>query len=171
MDTTASNGKTGTIRCRNAQNFGSCFPIEQTDTTPNVNDPDTIKTAATKETIESVVASNKKVFKNVAAASAAAKNEDQQGTAAVDAILKANPNIVQSQKKAVAANAAGAKKATKGNGAANNGAANNGAARNGAGKANRKNNAAGAGANRKNNAAGARANRKDRRRSFEEIQA
>ncbi|KLU86070.1 hypothetical protein MAPG_05089 [Magnaporthiopsis poae ATCC 64411] len=159
-----STGDIGTIRCRNAQNFGSCFPIQQTDTTPNVNDPDTIKTAATGETIKSVVAGNNKAFKQVAAASAAAKTEEQQGPAVVDALLKVNPNLVQSQNKAVSANAVGAKKANKGNGAAKG----NGGARNGAAKAGGKNNAA---ANRKNNAARAGANRRTRRRSVEEIQA
>lgn len=123
-----STGDIGTIRCRNAQNFGSCFPIQQTDTTPNVNDPDTITTANTLEGVMNLVAGNVKAFKDVAAASAAAKSESEQGLAVIDALLKVNPQLVQNQKQAVAANAVGAKNnnAAKKNNAKGNNRANGG---------------------------------------------
>ncbi|EJT74800.1 hypothetical protein GGTG_08638 [Gaeumannomyces tritici R3-111a-1] len=139
-----STGDIGTIRCRNAQNFGSCFPIQQTDTTPNVNDPDTITTANTLQGVMNSVAANAKAFKDVAAASAAAKDESEQGRAVINAMLKVNPDLVQKQNQAVAANAVGAKK--------NNGAG------------------AGAGAKKSNGNGAKKNNAKQNRRSLEKRQ-
>jgi len=56
-----STGNICTVRCRNnaqAGPFGGCFPVQQVDTTPNVNSANTIDTAQTLDGINKQIAEN-----------------------------------------------------------------------------------------------------------------
>jgi hypothetical protein len=58
---TGSTGNICTVRCRNnaqAGPFGGCFPVQQTDITPNVNSANTITTAQTLEGVDNQIAEN-----------------------------------------------------------------------------------------------------------------
>ncbi|KAI0433525.1 hypothetical protein F5Y09DRAFT_63500 [Xylaria sp. FL1042] len=91
----ASTGNVCTVRCRNANNFGGCFAVQQTDTEPNANDPTTIDTI---QQLDSVL---KQVQQNVADFPAAlegiqeaSQSAADQGTSVVDNIQAADPSTV-----------------------------------------------------------------------------
>ncbi|GAP84656.1 putative GEgh16 protein [Rosellinia necatrix] len=91
--TGASTGNVCTVRCRNANNFGGCFAVQQTDVEPGVNDPTEI---ATIQQLEGVL---KQVQQNIADLPAAMEaiaeaSQDDQGTAVVEKIQAANPSTV-----------------------------------------------------------------------------
>ncbi|KAI0168436.1 GEgh16 protein [Pestalotiopsis sp. NC0098] len=86
----ASTGDVCTIRCFNAAAagpFGGCVAVQQTDTTPNVNTPENIATLQTVSGINAQVAQNEKDLKAAEAANVQAPTQDDQGVAAVDALL------------------------------------------------------------------------------------
>lgn len=152
------------VRCRNKQNFGGCVAIQQSDTTPNVNSPQNIKTAATLKSVLDQVNEDQRDFKTTVNAIATASEKDQ-GAAVAKALVDANlaSGVLKDQNTTrVAAPAAGAKNnnnnknnnKNKNNGKKNNAKAN--------AKGGRKANAAGAqGAKKKANAAGAQGAKKN----------
>lgn len=77
-----------TVRCRNAAQagpFGGCFPVQQTDVTPNVNSPNQLQNAQTLDGVNKQVAQNlKDLPAAIAANQAAGSDEAAQGKAAVD---------------------------------------------------------------------------------------
>jgi len=95
----ASTGDICTVRCRNnavAGPFGGCFPVQQVDTTPNVNTPANIKTALTNEEVEDQVLKNLAALPAAIEANAnAGSSEAEQNAAAVEAIL--GTPVTQSQ--------------------------------------------------------------------------
>ncbi|KAI0440668.1 GEgh16 protein [Xylaria telfairii] len=93
--TGSSAGNVCTVRCRNANNFGGCFAVQQTDVTPSENDPTTI------ETIQQLDAVFKQIEQNIAdlpaaldAIAGASQDPADQGTAVVDKIQAADPSTV-----------------------------------------------------------------------------
>ncbi|KAI1362122.1 GEgh16 protein [Xylaria arbuscula] len=93
--TGASTGNVCTVRCRNANNFGGCIAVQQTDVNPSENDPTTIETAQTLEGILDQVAQNVKdlpqALEGIAEAS---QDPSDQGTSVVDAIQAADKTTV-----------------------------------------------------------------------------
>ncbi|KAI6526913.1 hypothetical protein MCOR05_008948 [Pyricularia oryzae] len=163
-----STGNLCMVRCRNKQNFGGCVAIQQSDTTPNVNSPQNIKTAATLKSVLDQVNEDQRDFKTTVNAIATASEKDQ-GAAVAKALVDANlaSGVLKDQNTTrVAAPAAGAKN---NNNNKNNGKKNNANARTGKknnakanAKGGRKANAAGAqGAKKKANAAGAQGAKKN----------
>lgn len=162
------------VRCRNKQNFGGCVAIQQSDTTPNVNSPQNIKTAATLKSVLDQVNEDQRDFKTTVNAIATASEKDQ-GAAVAKALVDANlaSGVLKDQNTTrVAAPAAGAKNNNNNknnNKNKNNGKKNNANARTGKknnakanAKGGRKANAAGAqGAKKKANAAGAQGAKKN----------
>ncbi|KAI0185709.1 GEgh16 protein [Xylaria flabelliformis] len=93
--TGSSAGNVCTVRCRNANNFGGCFAVQQTDVEPSENDPTTIETAQTLDgifkQIEQNVADLPAALDGIAGASQAPAD---QGTSVVDKIQAADPSTV-----------------------------------------------------------------------------
>ncbi|KAI1778567.1 hypothetical protein F4818DRAFT_406472, partial [Hypoxylon cercidicola] len=127
----SSAGDVCTVRCRNANDFGGCFPVQQTDTKPAQNTPDNIQTAQTAEGIDA------QVKQNVADLSAAEEGlaeagptDAEIGVSIVNAVQAADPSTNGLAQNANAGNAKGnagkgnANKGNAGNGNAN--AGNNG---------------------------------------------
>ncbi|KAI0847197.1 hypothetical protein F5Y00DRAFT_122751 [Daldinia vernicosa] len=144
----ASTGDVCTIRCRNANEFGGCVAVQQTDTTPAENTPGTIEAFQSLEGITTQIQQN--VADLPAAVKALSESGDSDaeiGTAIVDGIQAADPStngLAQDQ-----ANAGNT--ANTGNTGNNNNNNNN----NGNGKANGNgNNRGGNGNNRNGNANG-----------------
>ncbi|KAI9167844.1 hypothetical protein HJFPF1_03983 [Paramyrothecium foliicola] len=88
----ASTGNICTVRCKNAANFGGCFPVQQTDITANKNDATTIQTAQTLANVLNQVAQNQKDFPAASSGNAGA-TVDEQGAKIADALLGVNPNL------------------------------------------------------------------------------
>ncbi|KAI8953543.1 hypothetical protein F4801DRAFT_120192 [Xylaria longipes] len=93
--TGASAGNVCTVRCRNANNFGGCFAVQQTDVTPSENDPTTI------ETIQQLDGIFQQIEQNIAdlpaamdAIAGASQAPADQGTAVVDKIQAADPSTI-----------------------------------------------------------------------------
>ncbi|KAI0540545.1 hypothetical protein GGR58DRAFT_460929 [Xylaria digitata] len=93
--TGSSAGNVCTVRCRNANNFGGCFAVQQTDVEPSENDPTTI------ETIQQLDNVLKQVQQNVADLPAAlegiaeaSQEPADQGTTVVEKIQAADPSTV-----------------------------------------------------------------------------
>lgn len=86
-----STGNICTVRCRNnaqAGPFGGCFPVQQTDITPNVNSASTITTAQTLEGVDNQIAENQiDLPVAIAANQNAGSGAAVQGLAAVKALL------------------------------------------------------------------------------------
>jgi len=86
-----STGNICTVRCRNnaqAGPFGGCFPVQQTDITPNVNSANTITTAQTLEGVDNQIAENQiDLPVAIAANQNAGSGAAVQGKAAADALL------------------------------------------------------------------------------------
>lgn len=144
----SSAGNVCTVRCINKQEVGGCFAVQQTDTKalPGSNAPQNIKTAQTKDGIETQVLQNKQDFKAAEAAIADASrggSDDQQDQNQAAAVAKA---VLEQQKKT------GIVKSNAGN-QANNGNNNNNNAGN-----NNNNNGGNNGANRGGAAAGGNRN-------------
>ncbi|KAI1079625.1 hypothetical protein F5B20DRAFT_158547 [Whalleya microplaca] len=88
----ASTGDVCTVRCRNANEFGGCFAVQQTDTTPNQNTPANIATAQDLKGITAQVQQN--IADLPAAVKAIAESGSdpaEQGTAVVQEIQAADP--------------------------------------------------------------------------------
>lgn len=91
----ASTGNVCTVRCRNANSFGGCFAVQQTDVEPSENDPTTIETAQTLDGILKQVEQNIADLPAALEAIAGASQEPaDQGTAVVDKIQAADPSTV-----------------------------------------------------------------------------
>ena len=88
----ASTGDICAVRCFNAANFGGCFAVQQTDTTPSKNSPEQIATTQTLDGINKQVAQN---VKDLPAAVDAINGAslDGQGKALAEGILAADPGI------------------------------------------------------------------------------
>lgn len=92
--TGASTGNICTVRCFNANNFGGCFAVEQTDVTPKKN---TVSNIATKQALSSVldqVLDNQKDLSASMQANHEAENASQQGTMTADALVKINSRAI-----------------------------------------------------------------------------
>ncbi|KAK5632081.1 hypothetical protein RRF57_007795 [Xylaria bambusicola] len=93
----ASTGNVCTIRCRNANNFGGCVAVQQTDTQPNKNDPTKITTAQTLDGVLNQVAQNIKdvpfALEGIAQAS---QDPADQGTSVVKAIQAGDDSTIDS---------------------------------------------------------------------------
>lgn len=135
----ASVGNVCTVRCRNAQDFGGCVAVQQTDVTPSKNDPSTITSAQTLAGIQAQIQQNKIDLAAAVQGNQAATQVNEQGVDIAQAILNADPTIVAAVQKELQTNtvssaAAAATTATntntgkkgKGNGNANANAGNTG---------------------------------------------
>ncbi|CCC12960.1 unnamed protein product [Sordaria macrospora k-hell] len=147
--TGASTGDICTVRCRNnavAGPFGGCFAVQQVDTEPTTNTPDSVATFKSIDQIEDERMINVATLPiAVEANRKAGSSEAQQNAAAVDAILKAGfvsksapvltPTVVLGGNGAVATGTAtgGNAVATGGAGAGNGTGRNNGGNNNNAG--------------------------------------
>ncbi|KAI0107162.1 hypothetical protein GGR51DRAFT_516490 [Nemania sp. FL0031] len=93
--TGASTGNVCTVRCRNANNFGGCFAVQQTDVTPSANDPTTIETIQSLDNVLNQVQQNiadlPAALEGIADAS---QSPADQGTSVVDKIQAADPSTV-----------------------------------------------------------------------------
>ncbi|KAI0878181.1 GEgh16 protein [Hypoxylon argillaceum] len=93
--TGASTGNVCTVRCRNANNFGGCFAVQQTDVTPSANDPTTIETIQNLDNVLNQVQQNiadlPAALEGIAEAS---QSPADQGTSVVDKIQAADPSTV-----------------------------------------------------------------------------
>ncbi|KAI0406491.1 GEgh16 protein [Xylaria palmicola] len=93
----ASTGNVCTVRCRNANNFGGCFAVQQTDVTPNDNDPTTIDTIQDLNNVLTQVEQNiADLPAALEAIAGAGQSPADQGTAVVDKIQAADPSTVDS---------------------------------------------------------------------------
>lgn len=90
---TASTGDVCTVRCRNAQEFGGCFAVQQTDTKASKNVANKIVTASTLDQVNKQVAVDQKDFEVSVNAIAGSKLADQ-GTAVADALIKNNADAL-----------------------------------------------------------------------------
>ncbi|KAJ2992507.1 hypothetical protein NUW58_g2147 [Xylaria curta] len=91
--TGASTGNVCTVRCRNANNFGGCFAVQQTDVKPSKNDPTKITT------IQELGSVLQQVEQNIADLPAALEGikeakQDDQGTVVIDKIQASNPSTI-----------------------------------------------------------------------------
>lgn len=165
--TTASAGNVCTVRCRNAQEFGGCVAVQQTDITPLAGDnpPSNITSAQTLAQIQAQIQENQKDLPAAIAGNQAAATVDQQGVKIAQAILDSEPAIVAAvqnelKTKAAAAQTAAATTAPSAGGNTNTGkkGANGNAAKGnkngGNGNAAAAAGAGGAGKGNGNNAAG-----------------
>ncbi|KUI68022.1 hypothetical protein VM1G_03085 [Cytospora mali] len=114
----SSQGNVCTVRCRNAQDYGGCIAIQQTDTAglPANNSPSNITTAQTLEGIQAQVQQNQKDLSAAVEGNQAA-TVSEQGADIVKAILQEDPSIEKQVEKELAtatasASAAAATKAT-----------------------------------------------------------
>ncbi|KAI4860698.1 GEgh16 protein [Hypoxylon rubiginosum] len=88
----SSTGDVCTVRCRNANEFGGCFAVQQTDTTPAENTPQNIETAQTLQGITQQVQQNIADLPAAANALAGAGSSDAEiGTAIVEGIQATDP--------------------------------------------------------------------------------
>ncbi|KAI2618059.1 hypothetical protein GGS26DRAFT_596073 [Hypomontagnella submonticulosa] len=88
----SSTGNVCTIRCRNANEFGGCVAVQQTDTKPVENDPHTIPTAQTLEGIEQQIQQNVADLPAAIKALANSGTTDAEiGTSIIDGIQAADP--------------------------------------------------------------------------------
>jgi len=110
----ASTGDVCTVRCRNAQEFGGCFAVQQTDTKASENTPKNIVAAATLDQVNKQVAVDQKDFE-VSVNAIASSGLADQGTAVADALIKNNADTL----------AGGNNNNNGGNGNNNNGNGNN----------------------------------------------
>ncbi|KAH8169437.1 hypothetical protein LIA77_11563 [Sarocladium implicatum] len=94
----ASTGNVCTVRCRNAAlagPFGGCFPIQQTDVEPTINDPATINSAQDIDLTLAQTANNQKDLPKAIEANANAGSDSaKQNLAAVEALLQNKPTTV-----------------------------------------------------------------------------
>jgi hypothetical protein len=98
MNSLASTGNVCTVRCRNAAlagPFGGCFPVQQTDIKPTINDPATINSAQDIDLTLAQVANNQKDLPKAIEANANAGSDfAKQNLAAVEALLQNKPTTV-----------------------------------------------------------------------------
>ncbi|KAI1429149.1 GEgh16 protein [Xylaria sp. FL1777] len=91
----ASTGNVCTVRCRNANSFGGCFAVQQTDTEPNANDPTTIDTIQQLDAVLSQVQQNIADFPAaLEGIQDASQSPADQGTSVVDKIQAADSSTV-----------------------------------------------------------------------------
>ncbi|KAK2606793.1 hypothetical protein N8I77_005519 [Diaporthe amygdali] len=121
--TGSSQGNVCTVRCRNAQDFGGCIAVQQTDTTPLPadNDPSKITSAQTLQGIMAQIAQNKKDLAAAIQGNQNAGSVAEQGPDIAQAILDSDKAITQDTTKEIATNA---NAATTGNANANTGTGN-----------------------------------------------
>ncbi|KUI53248.1 hypothetical protein VP1G_00649 [Cytospora mali] len=115
----SSQGNVCTVRCRNAQDYGGCIAVQQTDTAglPANNSPSNITTAQTLEGIEAQVQQNQKDLAAAVEGNQDATSVNEQSADIVKAILEEDPSIEKQVQKELAtatgsASAAAATKAT-----------------------------------------------------------
>ncbi|KAJ1323009.1 Egh16-like virulence factor [Microdochium nivale] len=139
----ASTGDVCTVRCRNAQEFGGCFAVQQTDTKANANAPNNIETAATLDQVLKQTAQAQKDFEASVGAIAGSGLTDQ-GTAVADALIANNEDILDD--------------GNAGNGGGGGGGGNNGGGNGGAGRGNGNGGGNGRGGNNNNGGGNGRGN-------------
>lgn len=95
----ASQGNVCTVRCRNAQDFGGCVAVQQTDTTalPADNPPSNINASSTLAEVFTQVQQDQKDLPAAIAANIAATSVKDQGPTVAQAILDSEPAIVQAE--------------------------------------------------------------------------
>lgn len=100
----ASVGNVCTVRCRNPQDYGGCFAVQQTDTTalPGDNAPSNITSAQTLEGIQAQIQQNQKDLPAAIAGNQQAATVDEQGVVIADVMLNKDPSIQQSVNKELA---------------------------------------------------------------------
>ncbi|KAK7733298.1 hypothetical protein SLS53_008195 [Cytospora paraplurivora] len=100
----SSQGNVCTVRCRNAQDYGGCFAVQQTDTSglPDNNSPSNITTAQTLEGIMAQVQQNQKDLPAAIDGNQDAKSVDDQGIDIVESILDDDSSISQQVEKELA---------------------------------------------------------------------
>ncbi|ROW06981.1 hypothetical protein VMCG_04044 [Cytospora schulzeri] len=112
----SSQGNVCTVRCRNAQDYGGCFAVQQTDTAglPANNSPSNITTAQTLEGIQAQVQQNQKDLPAAIEGNQDATSVDEQGFDIAKAILEEDPSIQQevNQELATAVASSGSASAT-----------------------------------------------------------
>ncbi|KAI0482017.1 GEgh16 protein [Xylariaceae sp. FL0804] len=87
----ASTGNVCTVRCRNANNFGGCFAVQQTDVAAHVNTPANIQASQTLKDIKAQIVQNNKDFAAAASGIATAQQDEaEQALAVVNAIQQAD---------------------------------------------------------------------------------
>ncbi|KAF3765561.1 hypothetical protein M406DRAFT_338995 [Cryphonectria parasitica EP155] len=107
----SSQGNVCTVRCRNAEDFGGCVAVQQTDVTalPGDNAPSNITTAATLADVEAQVQQNQKDLPAaIAGNDEAAASDNAQSANIAQAIIAADPAVVQSETAELATKAASA---------------------------------------------------------------
>ncbi|KAK7710385.1 hypothetical protein SLS64_005970 [Diaporthe eres] len=122
--TGSSQGNVCTVRCKNAQDFGGCVAVQQTDTKalPADNDPANIKSAQTLEGIMAQIAQNKQDLPAAIQGNENAASVPEQGPEIAQAILDSDPQITQDTNTEIAKQV----KAADAGGNANTGNANTG---------------------------------------------
>lgn len=108
-DTTlASKGNVCTVRCRNLQDYGGCFAVQQTDTAglPANNSPSNITSAQTLEGIQAQIQQNQKDLPAAIAGNQDAATVDKQGFDIAKSILNQDPTIAQDVNQELASAAA-----------------------------------------------------------------
>lgn len=159
--TGSSQGNVCTVRCKNAQDFGGCIAVQQTDTKalPADNDPSNIKSAQTLEGIMAQIAQNKQDLPAAIQGNENAATVPEQGPEIAQAILDSDPQITQDTNTEIAKQV---KQADAGGNNNNNGNANantgNGNANTGKGNGRQGKGGNRGGANAGNNAGGAATN-------------
>ncbi|KAI7782814.1 gas1-like protein [Diaporthe eres] len=95
--TGSSQGNVCTVRCKNAQDFGGCVAVQQTDTKalPADNDPANIKSAQTLAGIMAQIAQNKQDLPAAIQGNENAATVPEQGPGIAQAILDSDPQITQ----------------------------------------------------------------------------
>ncbi|KAI0179495.1 hypothetical protein GGR52DRAFT_309286 [Hypoxylon sp. FL1284] len=88
----SSTGNVCTVRCRNAQDFGGCFAVQQMDTKPAENTPQNIEAFQSLESINEQIQQNKADLPAASEALAnSGKSDAEIGTAIVEGIQSADP--------------------------------------------------------------------------------
>ncbi|KAI1763847.1 GEgh16 protein [Hypoxylon sp. FL1150] len=112
----ASTGDVCTVRCRNANSFGGCFAVQQTDTTPAENTPHNIEAFQDLAGITAQVAQNNADLPAAVSALATSGSTDAEiGSAIVDGIQAADPATDGLTQEATASNSTGSTGTTTGN--------------------------------------------------------
>ncbi|KAG6354682.1 hypothetical protein INS49_004700 [Diaporthe citri] len=152
--TGSSQGNVCTVRCKNAQDFGGCIAVQQTDTKalPADNDPANIQSAQTLEGIMAQIAQNKQDLPAAIQGNENAATVPEQGPEIAQAILDSDPQITQDTNTEIAKQVKEADAGGNNNGGNGNANTGNGNANTGNGKGKKGGNRGGANAG--NNAGG-----------------
>lgn len=78
------------LRCFNVQHYGGCIAIQQTDITPTINNPNTIKTAASLAAIQDQIKNNQNDIKTTIQNERMGADDTQKAVMVADALLVAH---------------------------------------------------------------------------------